>query len=84
MLELNAASVRGFPVEDLNVPLVDLADFESPHAQVKLSDTVYSYRQTFPVMGHSAVMPQHVRSLVEEGHSVLLARRGERYYVYVA
>lgn len=84
MLELNAQSVRGFPVEGLDVPLVDLADFESPYAQVKLSDTVYSYRQTFPVMGHSAVMPQHLRSLIEEGHNVLLARRGERYYVYVA
>ncbi len=84
MLELDVQSVPGFPVEDLNVPLVDLAGFESPHAQLRLSDTVYSYRQTFPVMGHSAVMPQHLRSLIEEGHSVLLARRGERYYVYVA
>lgn len=84
MLELDVASVRGFPVEDLNVPLVDLGGSEAPHAQLKVSDTVYSYRQTFPVMGHSAVMPQHLRSLIEQGHDVLLARRGERYYVYVA
>ena len=84
MLELDVASVRGFPVEDLNVQLVDLGGFEAPHVQIRLDDTVYSYRQTFPVMGHSAVMPQHLRSLIDEGHDVLLARRGERYYVYVA
>jgi hypothetical protein len=84
VLELDSLPVRSFPVEDLDVPLVDLGGFEFPHARLKLGDTVYSYRQTFPVMGHSAVMPQHLRGLIEEGHRVLLAQRGERYYVYVA
>jgi hypothetical protein len=84
MLELDSLSVETFAAEERDVPLVNMAELESSHAQVKLGDTVYFYKQTFPVMGHSAVMPRQVRGLIDEGHQVLLARRGERYYVYVA
>jgi hypothetical protein len=71
-------------VGDLELPYVDLEDAPAIRNKLILYDTEYTYVQSFPIRGHSAVMPGAVNGLLAQGRPVLIAERGERYYVYAA
>jgi hypothetical protein len=71
-------------LDGIEVPYVDLNDEELVTARLQIDDTEYSYVRSYPVKGHSAVMPGDVRPLLAEGKKILVAERLERYYLYVS
>ena len=66
------------------VPYVDLEEEPRIASRLRVGDTEYAYDRTFPVKGHGAVMPAAVAELQAAGRRILVAERGERYYLYVA
>jgi hypothetical protein len=66
------------------VPYVDLEGEPHIASRLRVGDTEYAYERTFPVKGHGAVMPAAVAELQAAGKRILVAERGERYYLYIA
>ena len=64
------------------VPLVDLSDEPLVHTHLRVGDTEYVYQRSYPIKGHSAVMPEYVAELLQAGRKALVVERDERYYVY--
>ena len=83
-LEIDSADVGGLDLEGGTVPYIDLNGYPTPHAKLRAGGTEYAYERSFPIAGHSALMPGAVAELEAAGKRVLIAERSERYYVYVA
>lgn len=83
-LELDASLIGTLELETSQVPYVDLEDWPTIHTRVRVSGVEYGYDRSFPVKGHSAVMPAVVAELLGEGKRVLVVERGERYIIYLA
>jgi hypothetical protein len=66
------------------LPYVDLNDAPLMHTQLRLGETEYAYVRSFPIKGHSAVMPAAVEELLAQGKQILIAEHNERYYIYAA
>lgn len=66
------------------VPYANLADRPFAHTRMRVDDVEYTYARSYPVHGHSAMMPAAVADLVAEGCEVLVVERNKRYYVYLA
>ena len=83
MIELAEALVEPFAVEGLAVPLIKLtaawADVE-----IRVGEQVYQYERSYPIKGHSAVMPGYLQEQVNAGKKPLLIERPDRFYVYLA
>ena len=43
----------------------------------------YTYTRSVPVKGYGAILPPLLDEWYGEGRDVLVARRGDRYYVYL-
>jgi hypothetical protein len=67
-----------------DVPYVDLIDWPFLGTKLVADSTEYTYTRSFPIFGHSAVMPEAVDALKAQGKSILIVERPERYYVYTA
>jgi hypothetical protein len=83
-LEIDPASLGTLELNGFEVPYVDLEDLPAIRTRLRLRDTEYVYERTFPLKGHSAVMPAAVAELRAKGKRILVVERKERYYVYVA
>lgn len=83
-LPLAAAAIGTLELEGVEMPYANLEDAPYVHSRIVLDGTEYAYVRSFPVRGHSAVMPGAVRELLGQGKRLLVAERGERYYVYAA
>ena len=83
-LDVDPALVGTLELPGLDLPYVDLNDEPFVHTRLRLDDTEYAYDRTYPVKGHSAVMPAAVAELQSAGRRVLVAERNERYYLYLA
>jgi hypothetical protein len=83
-LQLDPALVGALELGAFDVPYVDLNDAPFVHTRLRLDGTEYTYQRSFPVKGHSAVMPQAVAELLGQGRSILVVERNERYLLYVA
>ncbi len=67
-----------------DVPYVDLIDWPFLGTRLAVDATEYTYTRSFPIFGHSAVMPEAIDALTAQGKSILIVERPERYYVYTA
>ena len=83
-LEIDRSLIGTLDLEGLQVPYVYLADRPFAHTRLRVDGTEYTYDRSYPVKGHSAVMPGFIVELQAEGRQVLVAERSERYYVYLA
>ncbi len=83
-LEVDPSLVGGLDLGTIEVPYVNLESQPGVHTRLLVGETAYTYDRSYPIKGHSAVMPGAVAELVAEGRQVLVAERGERYYVYLA
>ncbi len=83
-LQIDATLVGVLQLEGFEVPYTHLVDEEFVHTNLRVGETEYTYDRSFPLKGHSAVMPAAIAELQAEGRQVLVAERGERYYVYLA
>ena len=83
-LEIDSSLVGTLELPELKVPYVDLNDQPVVHTRLRVGETEYTYDRSFPIKGHSAVMPDAIAELQAQGRQVLVAERNERYYVYLA
>jgi hypothetical protein len=84
LLEIHPESVGKFWLDTTAVPYVYLEREEAAQGLVRVGDTEYTFDHSYPVRGHSAIMPQKVRELMAEGKRLLVVEHGERLYVYLA
>ena len=83
-LEIDPALVGTLELEGISVPYTNLEDAPLAPSLLRVGTTGYSYQRSFPISGHSAVMPAAMHELLADDKQLLVAERGERYYVYVA
>ena len=84
VLDVDRALVGELNLGTFDVPFVDLDGFPSVYSHLCIEGAEYVYERSFPVQGHSAVMPGAVAELLAAGRDVLVAERNERYLVYLA
>jgi hypothetical protein len=83
-LEIEPWRIGELDLGVLTVALIDLEGEPFLHTHLRVDETEYVYDRSYPVKGHSAVMPGYVGELRQKGRRVLIAERNQRYYVYVA
>ena len=83
-LNIDRSRIGTLELEGMNVPYVDLEEEAFVPSNLRVGDSEYAYSRTFPIRGHSAVMPGAVSEVLAAGRTVLVAERSERYYVYLA
>ena len=83
-VQINSQELGRMELGDLDLPYIDLEDAPAVRNKLILYDTEYTYVRSYPVRGHSAVMPAAVTELLGQGKRILIAERGERYYLYAA
>ena len=82
---LDDSLLEPFATDGLIVPLISLTlEPEPPAAQLMLGDAEYKYDRSYPIKGHSAVMPGYLREQLAAGKKPLLIERPERLYLYFA
>jgi hypothetical protein len=84
MLELTAAEIEPYPMDGLVVESIKLNDPDPPLIELKVGEQGYRYLRSYPIKGHSAVLPAFLREQLAEGKKPLLIERPDRFYVYVA
>ncbi len=82
-LDVDPSLVGALDLGTLRVPYVDLETAPFVHTRLLVGETEYVYDRSYPIKGHSAIMPGEVAELLAEGRQVLVAERSERYYVYL-
>ena len=83
-LEIDPSLVGTLELEGLDVSYVNLGNEPLALGQLRVGGTEYAYHRSFPITGHSAVMPDAIRDLLSDEKQVLVAERSGRYYVYLA
>ena len=82
-LELLPADMGTLEMDGIWVPYVDLYDEEFLPTRVRFGADEYAFSSSIIIFGHSATLPGKIRALRAEGKKVLVAQRGDRYYVFV-
>ncbi len=82
--EIASSRLGNLELEQLRVPYVNLEGEPFVGTRIRVGGTEYTYSQSYPITGHSAVMPGAIDKLQSEGKQVLVAERGERYYLYLS
>ena len=83
-LQIGPPLIGTLELEGFVVPYANLGDQPFVHTRLRVGETEYAYDRSYPITGHSAVMPRAIADLLAEGRQVLVAERSERYYVYLA
>lgn len=83
-LDVDPSLIGELDLGEFEVPLIDLEREPLIHAHLRAGDSEYVYQRSYPIKGHSAVMPAYVAELLQNGRRVLVAERDERYYVYAS
>ena len=84
MQEFEDALLEPFATDGVVVPLLRLTSEEQPpDSQIKVGDQAYNYDRSYPVKGHSAVMPGYLREQFAAGKKPLIVERPDRFYVYL-
>jgi hypothetical protein len=86
VLEFDDEAVEAFRLDGLVVPLVrmTLPGMTPPTSQIRVGAQEYTYARSYPIKGHSAVMPGYLSEQMNAGKSPLVIERPERFYVYFA
>lgn len=82
-LDLDPARLGTLDLVTHLVPYISLDDEPAIRARLQIDGTEYAYQQSYPVKGHSAVMPDIVAEAIADGRQVLVAERDNRYYLYL-
>lgn len=84
MQEYDDADLEIYVQDSLRLPLLRLTTGGPPHVEIRVGDQGYRYERSYPIKGHSAVMPQYLREQSSAGKRPLIVERPDRYYVYFA
>jgi len=83
-LDVDRSLIGQLDLGEFEVPYVQIDQEPLIHTHLRVGDTEYTYQRSYPIKGHSAVMPGYVAELLQGERKVLVAERDERYYVYLA
>jgi hypothetical protein len=84
MQEIDDSLLEPYQDNGLQVPSVRLTAGGPPDVEVRVGDQEYRYERSYPIKGHSAVMPGFLREQLAAGKRPLLIERADRFYVYLA
>ncbi|HLF72692.1 MAG TPA: hypothetical protein VI759_11135 [Dehalococcoidia bacterium] len=73
-----------FAEDGIVVPWIQLTEPEPPEVELKVGEQAYRYACSYPIKGHSAVLPGYLREQMATGKQPLLIERPDRFYVYLA
>ena len=72
-------------MDGLLVPTIRLTlDDLPPHSEIAVGQQSYKYDRSYPIKGHSAVLPRYLREQMGAGKQPLLVERPSRILVYFA
>lgn len=83
-IDIDPSLVGTLELAGFDVPYVDLEAHPHMASRLAFGGTQYTFDSSFPTKGHSAVMPAAIAEHQQDGKRILVAERGERYYVYLA
>ena len=77
--------IEPFHLDGLTVPLIRMTlDGLPPDSRIKVGDDAYAYDRSYPIKGHSAVMPAYLVEQIATGKKPMVIERPERFYIYFA
>lgn len=77
--------IEPFFADGFSVPLIRITTAEMPpSSDIMVGEQPYHYERSYPIKGHSAVMPGFLREQLDSGKQPLLIERETRFYVYLA
>jgi hypothetical protein len=84
-VELSDSRMEVYSIGGVWVPVVkQTTETGPPKIHVIIEGQGYNYDRSYPVKGHSALMPPYLREQLNAGKQPLLIERPERFYVYIA
>jgi hypothetical protein len=83
-LEIDPRQLSTLDLAGSELPYVDMEEAPAIRNKLSLNGTEYTYVRSFPIQGHSALMPGAVAELQAQSKRILIAERKERYYVFAA
>jgi hypothetical protein len=83
-LQVERAAIGTLELGEIELPYVDLNEAPAIRTKLVLGEHEYEYVRSFPIKGHSAIMPDAVAELRGQGKRLLVAERNDRYYLYAA
>lgn len=73
------------PLDGMMVPRIRLTLGEPvPYHQIRVGEQAYEYEKSYPIKGHSAVLPRYVREQLGAGRQPLIIERPTRYLIYLS
>jgi hypothetical protein len=84
MIEIDASDLETMDLDGLQLPLANLNHLDLAPRQLQVQGKIFTYVQSYPLKGYSAVAPRDVQAILQRGGSVLFAERGPRLYLYQA
>ena len=83
-LDIDDSLLGSLELEGPDVAYVNLQQLASIPTRLRAAGIEYAYERSFPISGHSAVLPDVIAELDKQERRVLVAERRERYLLYVA
>lgn len=85
MHDFEESQLEPFFTDEFTVPLIRIVtETEPPSSEIKVGGQGYQYDRSYPIKGHSAVMPGYLRAQMDAGKKPLILERETRFYVYFA
>jgi hypothetical protein len=69
-------------VDGLELPFMDFGPAE-PRLRLCLEGEEYAFSRSYPRRGFGAVLGRDVRQLMDDGKKLLVARFGDRHYLFL-
>ena len=82
VLELDPRLLETLFVDGLEMPFMDFGPTE-PTLRLRLDGEEYAFRRSYPRKGFGAVLGKDARELLDEGKKLLIARFGDRHYLFL-
>ncbi|MDP2949843.1 MAG: hypothetical protein Q8P22_09940 [Chloroflexota bacterium] len=79
--ELDPALLETLYVDGVEMPFVEFGPVE-PVLRLRLEGEEYDFQRSYPRKGFSAILGKDARELLKDGRKLLVARFGERLYLF--
>ncbi len=83
-LDIERSLVGTLELEGADATYVNLERLATIPTRLRVAEVEYTYERSFPIQGHSAVLPEALAELENAGKRVVVAERTERYILFVA
>jgi len=80
--ELEPDLLETLYVDGVEIPFMDFGPVE-PVLRLRLEGEEYAFERSYPRRGFGALLGKEARPLLNEGKKLLVARFGDRHYLFV-